>query len=342
MRAARLHAPREPLRLEEVPLPVPQGAEVRVRVAGCGICRTDLHIVDGIQRRVRLPLTLGHEIAGWIDAAGGDARLEAEGLEIGQPVVVAGGWGCGTCAECAAGAEQRCPSGTAPGFQRDGGYADAVLVPHARHLVPLGTLDPVRAGPLADAAATTYRAVRRALPWLLPAARIVVLGGGGLGQFALQHLRLAGGPRMRVALVEPDPQRRELGGSLGADVALPTATPEAVADALGGPATAAFDLVGTDATLAAAAAIVAPDGLIMLVGEAGGRLVAGFDLIPVEAWLTTTAWTSRGDLAEVVELASADRLRWEVELAPLAETNAALDRVRAATPLGRVVLVPGP
>jgi propanol-preferring alcohol dehydrogenase len=341
MRAARLHAPREPLRLEEMRLPEPRGEETRVRVAGCGVCRTDLHIIDGIQARVRLPLTLGHEIAGWIDAAGSEARLESYGLEVGEPVVVAGGWGCGTCAECASGNEQHCATGLSPGFQRDGGYADAVLVPHPRHLVPLGDLDPVRAGPLADAGVTTHRAVQRALPWLRPEAGVVVLGGGGLGQFALQHLRLAGDERLRVALVEPDPRRRELGRSLGADVALPHTTPETVADALGGSATVVFDLVGTDATLAAASAIVSPDGLIMIVGEGRGSLVAGFDRTPVESWITTTAWGSHDDLRQVVGMARGGRLRWEVEPMPLAEANAALERVRAALPAGRVILAPG-
>jgi propanol-preferring alcohol dehydrogenase len=341
MLAARLHGPRQPLRIENVPIPEPAGAEVRIRVAGCGICRTDLHIVDGIQSRVRLPLTLGHEVAGWIEAAGSEARLATAGLELGQPVVVAGGWGCGTCADCLAGAEQRCPTGTSPGFQRDGGYAEAMLVPHARHLLPLGDLDPVRAGPLADAAATTYRAVLRALPWLGPGARVLMFGGGGLGQFALQHLRLSAGADFRIALVEPDARRREVGRTLGADVALPDAAPDAVTDAIAGAPIAVFDLVGTDATLTAATTLVAPGGVIMLVGEAGGRLVAGFDTLPIEAWLTTTAWASRDDLAHVVEMARAGRLVWEVEQAPLAEANAAIDRVRAASQPGRVVLVPG-
>ena len=322
-------------------MPEPRGEEVRVRVAACGVCRSDLHIIDGIQARVRLPLTLGHEIAGWIDAAGDDARLDERGLEVDQPVLVAGGWGCGTCTQCVAGAEQRCPSGTSPGFQRDGGYADAVLVPNARHLVALGGLDPVRAAPLADAGVTTYRAVRRAQPWLRAGARVALIGGGGLGQFALQHLRLAAAEGLRVALVEPDRRRRELGRSLGADVALAALDPETMADALGGAATLVIDLVGTDETLAAAAAMVAPDGLVMIVGEGGGNLAAGFDGIPVESWVTTTAWASRDDLAHVVGLAEARRLRWEVDPMPLAKANAAIERVRTASPAGRVVLVPG-
>ena len=165
MRAVRLQAPGQELRTEEVPIPEPTGTEIRIRVAGCGVCHTDLHIVDGTQTRVALPVTLGHEVAGWVDAVGPDA----DGAHaIDSPVLVHGGWGCGDCRDCRAGAEQRCVLSVAPGFQADGGYADAMLVPHPRHLVPLGSLDPVRAAPLADAGVTPYRAVRRAERWLDP------------------------------------------------------------------------------------------------------------------------------------------------------------------------------
>ena len=80
MHAVRLDAPGSPLRVTDVPIPEPSGTEVRIRVAGCGVCRTDLHIVDGTQSRVALPVTLGHEVAGWIDAAGADAGLAEAGL----------------------------------------------------------------------------------------------------------------------------------------------------------------------------------------------------------------------------------------------------------------------
>lgn len=326
--------------MEQVPRPEPACGEVLIRVAGCGVCRTDLHIVDGIQRRISLPLTLGHEVAGWIDHAGSPEVLGAAGLELGQPVIVAGGWGCGACAECAAGAEQRCAMSTAPGFQRDGGYAEAMLVPHVRHLVPIGELDPLRAAPLADAGLTTLRAVRRAAPWLRAGGRVAVFGGGGLGQFALQYLRLLGAEVARIVLVEPMEERRARARSLGADESLPGADRQSLIEALGGPADLVLDLVGTDATLGTAAAVVAPGGLIMLVGEADGSLVAGFDRTPVESWFTTTAWGSRDDLAEVVRLAIADQLRWEIEPMPLTEINVALERVRAADTAGRIVLDP--
>jgi propanol-preferring alcohol dehydrogenase len=97
-------------------------------------------------------------------------------LRRGDGVVVHGGWGCGECRDCLAGDEQRCERSRAPGFQADGGYAEALLIPHPRHLVGLGRLDPVRAAPLADAGITPYRAIRRAERWLTSGGRVLVIG----------------------------------------------------------------------------------------------------------------------------------------------------------------------
>jgi propanol-preferring alcohol dehydrogenase len=344
MRAVRLHAPGEPLRVEEVPLPEPSGTEVRVRVAGCGVCHTDLHIVDGIQPRVELPLTLGHEVAGWIDKVGPDAEglLRRHRLEVGSPVLVFGGWGCGECRDCLAGEEQRCALSRAPGFQVDGGYAEFMLVPHPRHLVPLKRLDPVQAAPLADAGLTPSRAVRRAEPWLVAGARVLVIGCGALGQFALQYLRLlpeAGG-ELLVAVRELSPERLERATELGADIALLDGEPDMTLEALGAHADVVFDFVGTDSTLSHASAVVAQGGLIVLVGEAGGSLSFGFDRQPVESWLTTVAWGSSEDLREVVRLAERGRLKWDVETVALNDAASAHERLRAGNVVGRVVLEP--
>ena len=339
MRAVRLHAVGEPLRVEELPMPEPAGSEVRVRVAGCGVCHTDLHVVDGTQTRVELPVTLGHEVAGWVDAVGPAAEGQ---IAIGDAVVVHGGWGCGECRECHAGAEQRCDRSVAPGFQSDGGYADAMLVPHPRHLVPVRNLDPVRAAPLADAGVTPYRAVRRAERWLVPGARVLLIGCGGLGQFALQYLRLVpvAGRELTVGVSELSAERLARARDLGADIGLSAGKPQSWIDALGGPADVVLDFVGTDETLGGAAAVVAPDGLVVLVGEAGGSVSFGFDRLPVESWLTTVAWGSPDDLRRVVALAESGQLRWDVETMPLADAAAAHARLRAGDLRGRLVLVP--
>ncbi|HSK93026.1 MAG TPA: alcohol dehydrogenase catalytic domain-containing protein [Candidatus Angelobacter sp.] len=343
MRAVRLHVPGEPLRLEDLPLPAPVDDQVRVRVGGCGVCRTDLHLLDGTQTRVTLPRILGHEVAGWIDAVGPDAaeEMRARRLRVGDSVVVFGGWGCGVCRECLAGAEQRCASSIAPGFQADGGYAEAILVPHARHLEPLGRLDPVRAAPLADAAMTAHRAVQRTAPWLRPGARVLVIGCGGVGAFAVQLLRIApNGDDLAIGVRELDPGRLERAAELGADIGLLAAEPSMVLDAFGGPVDVVIDVVGTDGTLRHAADVVAPDGLVLLVGEAGGRIGFGFDDMPLESWLSSVAWGDRRDLSAGTALARAGRLRWEVEPVPLEDAGQALDRMRAGEVEGRLVLVP--
>lgn len=339
MRAIRLRAAGEPMRAEEIPTPQPTGTEVRIRVAGCGVCHTDLHIVDGTQARVTLPVTLGHEVAGFVDAVGPAA---GGAPHVGQAVVVHGGWGCGGCRECRAGAEQRCDRSVAPGFQADGGYAETMLVPHPRHLVPLHGLDPVRAAPLADAGVTPYRAIRRAERWLVRDARVLVIGAGALGQFALQYLRVVptAGAELFVMVQELLPARMERATSLGADAVLMDTEPGAAREVLGGPADVVLDFVGTDATLAQATEVVGQDGIIVLIGEAGGSMQFGFDRVPVESWLTTVAWGSFDDLREVVRLAESGVLRWDVEAVPLADAEIAHARLRSGDVDGRLVLVP--
>jgi alcohol dehydrogenase, propanol-preferring len=340
MLAVRSYAPGEPLRFEEIPVPQPKGTEVRVRVGGCGVCHTDIHIARTNRIRVLRPLTLGHEVAGWIDAAGpgAAAELKRARLAAGDAVLVFGGWGCGACTQCAAGAEQRCERSASPGFQRDGGYAEYMLVPHARHLVPLGHLHPDHAAPLADAGATPWRAVQRASAWLQPGARVLLIGFGGLGQFAIQYLRRL--PDLTVAVRELSPEKLALAGEMGADLGLLMGDEALVELGLGGPADVVFDFVGNDPSLEYAARNVAPGGLVSVVGEGGGRYEFTFDRLPVEASLTTTAWASMADLREVVRLAKRNRMKWHVERMPLSEAAAAHDRLAEGRVSGRIVLVP--
>jgi len=340
MLAVRTHIAGEPLRIEQLPVPEPSGGEVRVRVAGCGVCHTDLHIARTDRLRVTRPVTLGHEIGGWVDAWGPDAakRLRSARLHEGDAVLVFGGWGCGACRQCAQGDGQRCEIGMAPGFQRDGGYAEYVLVPEARYLVPLGDMAPDHAAPLADAGVTPFRAVSRAAAWLTPGARILLIGLGGLGQFGIQYLRRL--PDLTVAVRELDPDKLTIAAELGADLGLLAGDESLVALGLGGPADVVFDFVGSDDTLEYAVRNVAPGGLVSLVGEAGGRFEFGFDTIPVEVSMTTTAWGSLDDLREVVRQARRGRLRWSVERMPLRKARSAHDRLLAGKVAGRIVLVP--
>ena len=166
---------------------------------------------------------------------------------------------------------------------------------------------------------TPYRAVRRARPWLERGARVLVIGCGALGQFALQYLRHGrGGRDLHIVVRELDPAKLEIAAELGADVGLLEGDDQMTHEALGGSADVVLDMVGTDDTLAHAAAAVAPDGLVVLVGEAGGQVPFGMDVPGLESWFTTVAWGTRSDLRDVVRLASRGRLHWNVDPMPLA------------------------
>jgi alcohol dehydrogenase, propanol-preferring len=327
MRTARLHAGEHRLRIESVPVPEPVGDQVLVKVAGAGVCRSDLHVLDGmLDEYLELPVTMGHEIAGRVAGTGPDVADLAEG----QPVVVMVGWGCGHCRWCVSGHEQLCPQGVEAGSTADGGFAEFVLVPHRRHIVPLRSLDPIAATPLGCAALSAYAAVKRVRPYLTGQARSLVIGAGGLGHYAIQLLRLYGA---EVLAVDPRPERRDHALELGAVRALEPA--EEVSDV-----EAVLDFVGTDESLELAAKAVGRRGIVALLGLAGGSMPFGFYSTAPEATLTTVWAGTIADLHEVVELAEAGRISAQVRTYPLESVDEALDDLRAGRITDRAALVP--
>lgn len=345
MRALQITGWQSDPELREVDRPQPGPGEVLLRVGGAGVCHSDLHVLYEFPPGAmpwQPPFTLGHENAGWVEEVGAGVQ----GLEPGQPVAVHGPWGCGTCRACAAGAENYCRTpgaGSAVGgLGRDGGMAEYLLVPAARHLVPLPDgMEPRTAAPLTDAGLTPYHAIERVRPLLVPGSTAVVVGAGGLGNLAVQILRATTGAR--VIAVDPRPEARELARARGADEVLDSdeGTSAAIRDLAGGRgADVVLDMVGSDATLALAVAAVGVDAHIVIVGIAGGTLPVSFLGVPYGIRVSTTYWGTLPELHAVLALAARGDLDVETTEWPLSRAPEAYAALRAGTVTGRAVVVP--
>lgn len=342
MRALRLrHWGRRP-ELVEVPVPVPAGDEVLLRVDAAGLCRSDLHVMDVApgQLPYDLPFTLGHEVVGTVVEIGDLVSEEW----LGGQHAVHGIWSCGDCRQCRAGRENYCAALTGPiggGIGRDGRLAEFMLVPSTRHLVTVQGLDPAGVAPLTDAGLTAFHALR---PYadLLPGAVVVVIGVGGLGHLALQVLA-ASAPEAVVA-VDPSAAARRLAMELGAARAVASVDDAAAAVtevAHHAGADLVLDFVGSADTLAAAGELLAPGGQLALVGSAGGHLTVAKGTDLPRGWgVTAPFWGPREDLVQVLAMAGAGTLHAETECFTLDEALTAYERLRAGEVHGRAVVVP--
>lgn len=331
--------------LTEAPVPEPGPGEVRVKVAGNGLCHSDIgmasmpgQVAEALGWRV--PFTLGHEVGGRVHAVGPGV----DGFAEGDPVALVSPHSCGVCGFCVRGQDSACPHGLAGrGYGRDGGLATYVVAAAPRELVRLESLDPVQAGPLMDAGATSYHAVRRVLPRLVPGSTAVVIGAGGLGGFAIQLLR-ALSPADVIA-VDTNPGRLAVASDLGAHqviTGVDRGTVAALRDATGGEgAHVVLDFVGVDATIAAGVASVRSFGAMALVGAGGGTLAQPwFGGLPRDAEVFTFQGSAIADAHEVVRLAEAGRIRSDVDLFRLDDVATAYERLDHGDLLGRAVVTP--
>ncbi len=343
MRALRMVGfGREP-ELMEVPDPTPGPGEVVVKVGGAGACHSDLHVLYELDASAvwQLPMTLGHETAGWVDAVGSGV----EGLSEGDAVAVYGAWGCGLCARCTVGVENYCERPSllgGGGLGLDGGMADYLLVPHQRHLVPLPDgLDPVVAAPLTDAGLTPYHAIRRSWPKLTPDSTCVMIGVGGLGHVGVQIARAT--TAAQVIAVDLKPEALELARKVGAHHAVPAGDTAAAAirdltDGRG--ADVVLDFVGTTPTMDLARAVARTMADVTIVGIGGGEVPLGFFSQPYEVSIATTYWGSRPELRELLALAASGQVTTERTVYPLDEAARAYRDLRDGTVTGRAVVVP--
>ncbi len=341
MRALQLIAVGQ-LRIHDVPTPDVGPNDVLVRVAGVGLCHSDVHVLH-MPGWPRFPLTMGHETAGWIAGCGSAVRGFAEG----EPVLVGLVWACGYCRACLEGRDNACltsmGSPPCPGLGTDGGMAEFMVVP-SRYLHKLGTVDPRTAGPLADAGLTAYHAIESARRRLNPGSTAVVIGAGGLGHVAIQILRATSS--VRIVAVDNALDKLELARTYGADETL--LSDDGAAGALremtdGHGVDAVFDFVGVQPTVTLATKIIAPDGAIRFTGIGGGSFMyeaAGVATLPWGVDVRRSYAGTRQDQQAVIELASAGKLAVETQLYPLEDGITAFDDLEAGRIVGRAVLVP--
>jgi propanol-preferring alcohol dehydrogenase len=346
MRAVKLVSPGT-LRLAEVGIPEPGPGEVRVKIAGAGLCHSDLHVLETGDDWPFYGGTVGHEGAGWVDAVGSGVTRLTEG----DPVVVSVIWGCGHCRPCVEGRDNACQVNgsrtqfpTTPGLGPDGAMTEYMLAPE-RQLEHLGELDPISAAPLADAGVSPMRAINSARGRLTPGATAVLIGIGGLGHLGLQIVKATTGARV-IALARSE---AKLGAALehGADLAL--VSDEAAAQRIleetdGYGADVVIDFVGAQSTVELATKVVAPEGLIRLVGLGGGEFPfsAGIDgvALPWGVNVQRSYGGTRDDLLQVIAMARQGKLHVDTVRYPLAEFQAAFDDLAAGKIVGRAILVP--
>jgi len=339
----------KPLQATETATPQPLGTEVLVRISHCGVCHSDIHLQDGyfdlgggqkldVRSGRQLPFTLGHEIAGTVEALGPDAQ----GVTKGKRYAAYPWIGCGKCALCARGDEHMCNAPRALGITVDGGYASHVMVPHPRYLLDVEGIAPEIAGALMCSGLTGYGAIKKALAYLR-VGPLLIVGLGGVGMMGLQFAKVLTDKPILVADI--DAAKREAALRLGAAEAFDPADAgarKAVAKASGGGIGAAVDFAGSDKSLAFAHATVAKGGAAIVVGLIGGSFTLPVPMFPLRALTVMGSYVgSTAEAREMLDLVKAGKVApIPVELRPLAEAGRSLDDLRAGKIVGRVVVTP--
>jgi|SRR6516165_2430916 len=337
----------QPLQETTAERPTPHGSEVLVRTTCCGVCHSDLHLQDGyfalggdrrldITKDRTLPFTLGHEIAGVVEAAGENV----EGAVVGRQVAIYPWIGCGQCAACRAGEENMCSAHHHLGVAVDGGYASYVMVPHPRYLIDHAPLAPSFAGPLMCSGLTAYGALKR-LGSHAERGPALLVGLGGVGMMGLALARVLFREAPLVADIDAEKRKAALGA--GAAQAFDPADPQtrkAILAASGGGLFAVCDFVGSDKSLQFATGVLARGGKVVVTGLLGGSFsipaaMFGIKAITIEGTLTGTLAQAR----ELIALARSGKIApIPTQARPLDQAQTALDDLRAGRVVGRTVL----
>jgi NAD+-dependent secondary alcohol dehydrogenase Adh1 len=341
MKAVRLQGyHRQPV-VEEVPEPTVQGPfDVVVKIGGAGVCRTDLHIIEGQwaeRQNPTLPYTLGHENAGWVHEVGSAVT----NVQVGDTVILHPTPTCGLCRACRAGDDMHCLDSTFPGLSHDGGMAEYLLTSALACVKLDPRTRPQDVAALADAGITAYHAVRKAIPLLYPGTTCVLIGAGGLGHIGVQCL--AALTATRIIVVDRNPDALKLAEQLGAQHTV-------VAD--GGQVRAVQELTdgrGANVVLDFVAERGAEQDGFAMTGEAGSYFVIGYggtvniptlDIISTERNIIGNIVGTYNELAELMALAQTGKVALHTRSYPLDAAVEALQDLDAGRVRGRAILVP--
>lgn len=327
MRAMVLRRPNTPLVMAELPLPAPRAGEVRLKIEACGVCRTDLHVIDGELTKPKLPIIPGHEIVGRVDASGLGVTGFSPGQRVGVPWL---GHTCGHCAYCLSARENLCDDPLFTGYTRDGGYATHAVA-DASYCFPLPeTGDPATLAPLLCAGLIGWRTLKMA-----GLAEAIGVYGFGAAAHIIAQVAIAQGRRVHAFVRPGDRAAADFALSLGA----------ASAQDSDAPAPEPLD----------AALIFAPVGPLipraLAATKKGGAVVCGgihmsdipsfpYALLWEERRLLSVANLTREDAREFLALAPTLPLKMHATRYPLAQANEALADLREGRLQGAAVLVP--
>ncbi len=337
MRAVRLHAYHQQPVVDEVAEPTVKGPlDVVVKIGGAGVCRTDLHIIEGqwaAAMGVALPYTIGHENAGWVHEVGSGVA----NVQVGDTVILHPTPTCGLCRACRAGQDMHCENSSFPGLSEDGGMAEYLLT-SARACVKLDPdTRPQDVAALADAGITAYHAVRKAIPLLYPGTACVLIGAGGLGHIGIQCL--AALTATTIIVVDRNPDALKLAEQLGAHHTV-------VAD--GGHVDAVKDLTGGRGAEVVLDFVAEQDGFAMtaragsyyVIGYGGAVNIPTLDIISTERNIIGNIVGTYNELAELMVLAQDGKVTLHTKTYPLDAAVEAIQDLDAGRVRGRAILVP--
>jgi NAD+-dependent secondary alcohol dehydrogenase Adh1 len=341
VKAVRLHAFHTQPVIDDVPEPTISGPlDVVVKIGGAGVCRTDLHIIEGqwdAAMHTPLPYILGHENAGWVHQIGSAVT----NVSVGDTVILHPTPTCGLCRACRAGDDMHCADSSFPGLSGDGGMAEFMLT-SARACVKLDPQTPPQdVAALADAGITAYHAVKKAIPLLYPGTTCVVIGAGGLGHIGIQCLTAL--TAARIVVVDSNADALKLAEQLGAhDTVLADGTHVgAVTDLTGGRgAEVVLDFVAEQGAEADGFAMTGRAGSYFVIGYGGTLHIPTLDIISTERNIIGNIVGTYNDLAELMTLAEAGRVALHTRTYPLEDAQEAIAELDAGRVRGRAILVP--